>query len=107
MLSPSLVIGGRSASLVIAFFGISVNSAVSQVEISEATPSGEGLGKAGPGRIVIDHLRQSPFARPDLGAPGVRSLPSSITLWCADRLARNRKIPSTRIAVRQVVRGQP
>jgi hypothetical protein len=107
MLSPSLVIGGRSASLVIAFFGISVNSAVSQVEISEATPSGEGLGKAGPGRIVIDHLRQSPFARLALGASGCDPLPSSITLWWADRLARSRKIPSTRIAVRQVVRGQP
>ncbi|MBY5864196.1 hypothetical protein [Rhizobium leguminosarum] len=55
MLSPSLVIGDRSVSLVVALFDISVNSAVSQVEMSEATPSGEGLGKAGPGRIVVDH----------------------------------------------------
>ncbi|CAN7664547.1 hypothetical protein [Rhizobium leguminosarum] len=55
MLSPSLVIGGRSASLVVALFGISVNSAVNQVEISEAAPSGEGLGMEDPGRIVVDH----------------------------------------------------
>ncbi|MBY5819231.1 hypothetical protein [Rhizobium leguminosarum] len=40
--------------LVIALFDISVNSAVSQMEMSEAAPSGEGLGKAGPGRIVVD-----------------------------------------------------
>ncbi|NNG68403.1 hypothetical protein HLI18_00455 [Rhizobium laguerreae] len=55
MLSPSLVIGGRSGSLVIALFGISVNSAVNQVEISEAAPLGEGLGMEDPGRIAVDH----------------------------------------------------
>ncbi|MGO7897117.1 hypothetical protein ACC719_06530 [Rhizobium ruizarguesonis] len=51
MLQPSLVIGGRSASLVITFFGISVNSAVSQVETSEAMASSEGVGQGGSSSI--------------------------------------------------------
>ncbi|MBY5360023.1 hypothetical protein HFO97_08600 [Rhizobium leguminosarum] len=50
-----MVIGDRSASLVIALFGISIKSAVNQVETSEAAPSGEGLGMEDPGRIAVDH----------------------------------------------------
>jgi hypothetical protein len=85
MLSPSLVLCARSVSLVIALLDIPGNSAFSQVGISKATASGEGVGRSRVDRRRS--LRQSPFARPALGASAVLS-PALINHFAVGRPAR-------------------